>query len=121
MDDWRELLVNALIGVAYVAVTAVLLTALGELVLTDGSALADSKSVSSGDVLSALMAPPLEMVGPCRRHSGSGHLQRTFGLNSKADWCKARWPNGFPQARHVQLIDEVVHNQWLTLDQGGHD
>jgi len=40
VDDWRELLVNALIGVAYVAVTAVLLIALGELVLTDGSALA---------------------------------------------------------------------------------
>jgi hypothetical protein len=40
MDDWRELLINALIGVACVAVTAVLLIALGELVLTDGSALA---------------------------------------------------------------------------------
>ena len=40
MDDWRELLVNALIGLAYMALMTVVLIALGELVLTDGSAVA---------------------------------------------------------------------------------
>ena len=38
VDDWRELLINALIGVACVALMAVVLIAIGELVLTDSSA-----------------------------------------------------------------------------------